>query len=172
MTVFEQKYVNLCPKNLYEKETAVIAFKACLRRGQRHLGRVGVGGWGREGVSCFCFYGSSGCMKQISEVEGKPFTLSLNICDYEACCGGDGAGGVTPSPLSPIAYFLLVVIRGFFILNTTTTYPLFSTSILSSWYHALSFEWCRTFVWSEEDVLNEYKMCISFKTAKTHVQYM
>jgi hypothetical protein len=37
-------------------------------------------------------------MKQISEVKGKPFTSSLNICS-EACCRKIGAGGVTP-PLS------------------------------------------------------------------------
>ncbi len=33
-------------------------------------------------------------------MEGKPFTLSLNICDYQACCGGDGAGGETPSTVT------------------------------------------------------------------------
>jgi hypothetical protein len=44
-------------------------------------------------------------MKQISEVEKKTFTSSLNICP-EACCrkeGGGGADGVTPpQPLFPI----------------------------------------------------------------------
>jgi hypothetical protein len=37
-------------------------------------------------------------MKQISEVMGKPFTSSLNICS-EACCRKIRVGGVTP-PLS------------------------------------------------------------------------
>ncbi len=87
------------------------------------------------------------------------------INDYEAFCG-KGGGGVGRSNafstyLSPISW----VIRGFFILNTTT-YPLISWSIFPSWHHALSFEWCRTFVWSKEDVLNEYKMCIFLKRRK------
>jgi hypothetical protein len=35
-------------------------------------------------------------MKQISEMEGEPFTSSLNICP-EACYR-EGAGGITPPP--------------------------------------------------------------------------
>jgi hypothetical protein len=37
-------------------------------------------------------------MKQISEVEEKPFTSSLNISPEACCSKGVGAGGVTPPP--------------------------------------------------------------------------
>jgi hypothetical protein len=64
-------------------------------------------------------------MKQISDVEGKPFTSSLNIC-LEACCRtGFRMGGITSTP-SPFSQLL----RGYLFKDDVTVILLLGISFL------------------------------------------
>ncbi len=69
-------------------------------------------------------------MKQISEVEEKPFTSSVNFCP-EACCIGKGVrGGRSITSSSSLPYFPADP----WIFHLKTTYPVFSFSVVSFMY--------------------------------------